>query len=42
MPFPATVDLDDIAVGSGGFKIQGESAGDFGRLLGIRGRRRQW
>ncbi|HMR31255.1 MAG TPA: hypothetical protein PKA13_09585 [Geminicoccaceae bacterium] len=28
MPFPAVVDLDDIAAGRGGFKIQGENAGD--------------
>ena len=26
MPFPAVVDLGDIAAGSGGFRIQGESA----------------
>jgi hypothetical protein len=29
MPFPAVVDLDDIAAGTGGFKIQGEDAGDY-------------
>jgi Ca2+-binding RTX toxin-like protein len=28
MPFPAVVDLDDIAAGRGGFKIQGEDAYD--------------
>ena len=29
MSFPAVVDLDDIAAGTGGFKIQGESDGDY-------------
>ena len=28
MPFPAVVDLHDIAAGLGGFQIQGESAYD--------------
>ena len=28
MSFPAVVDLDDIAAGTGGFKIQGQDDGD--------------
>jgi hypothetical protein len=33
MPFPAVVNLDDIAAGRGGFKIQGQNGRDLaGRM----------
>src|SRR5688500_12671561 len=38
MPFPAVVDLDEIAAGSGGFKIQGENeSDDAGRSVSVAG-----
>jgi hypothetical protein len=38
MPFPAVVDLDDIAAGRGGFKIQNENAGaDAGWSVSVAG-----